>query len=357
MQDLSSLHTLRSLIEDWSREEGFTGVGVADLDLRDASGQLQKWLTQGYQAEMGWMARNYNLRSDPGLLQPGALRAICFRMPYLSDAPGEIDRNGELGMISRYARGSDYHKLLRRKLARIAARIQIWAGRELRQRAFVDSAPVLEKPLASKAGLGWIGKNTLLLSPVGGSWYFLGEILTDLELPIDNHQEPDQCGKCRACMSVCPTQAFPEPYVLDASRCISYLTIEHSGAIPLELRPLLGNRVFGCDDCQLICPWSQQPETTSVAEFKPRHGLSHARLIDLFYWTEAEYLERTAGTPLRRAGYERWQRNLATALGNGPASTEAVTALEGWENSSALVREHVEWSLHRLRNRIHAVSQ
>ncbi len=350
MQSQELLQQLRVQINHWAAEEGFSKVGVADLELSQASEHLSNWLAKNYQGEMHWIGDRLELRKDPASLVPGALRAICFRMNYLQDhtQPLTILEDADKAYVSRYALGRDYHKLIRKKLARIAKRIEDWSERELQQRPFVDSAPILEKPLGHKAGLGWIGKNTLLLSQEGGSWFFLGEILTSLELPLDTEAEANQCGKCKACMTCCPTDAFPEPYVLDARKCISYLTIEYSGSIPLELRKPMGNRVFGCDDCQLVCPWNREASTTTEQHFSPRHQLENSDLIGIFQWSETEFEEKTAGSAIRRAGYEQWQRNLAIGLGNGTATSEAIQALQNYPGSSALVREHIEWALGEL---------
>jgi|MEHZ01.4.fsa_nt_MEHZ011134772.1_19 epoxyqueuosine reductase len=350
MEEQAALSLLRAKIDEWALAEGFAKAGVADLDLGQANHHLRNWLSQKYQADMNWIEDRLELRENPQSLVPGALRAICFRMDYLQDKiqPLKILEDPSKAYVSRYALGRDYHKLIRKKLARIAGQIQDWADRELEQRPFVDSAPVMEKPLAHKAGLGWIGKNTLLLSKEGGSWFFLGEILTSLELPVDIHQEEDQCGKCKACMTCCPTDAFPEPYVLDARKCISYLTIENSGPIPLELRKPMGNRVFGCDDCQLVCPWNREVSLSTNDHFTPRHQLDNSALVDIFNWDKNSFEEKTAGSPIRRAGFEQWQRNLAVGLGNGPASAEAINALQMPRDHSPLVREHIEWALNQL---------
>lgn len=352
MNDQAALLTLRKLLGEWATEEGFAKVGVADLELSEASDNLRNWLANNYQGEMNWIADRLELREQPETLVPGALRAICFRMNYLQDhtQPLQILNDPSKAYVSRYALGRDYHKLMRKKLARIAEKIQQWSEVELQQRPFVDSAPVLEKPLGQKAGLGWVGKNTLLLTQEGGSWFFLGEILTSLELPIDTQQETNQCGKCKACMTCCPTNAFPEPYVLDARKCISYLTIESDGPIPLELRKPMGNRVFGCDDCQLVCPWNREAATTKEDHFTPRHRLENSDLVEIFQWSKTEFEEKTAGSPIRRAGYEQWRRNLAVGLGNGPASTEAIGALKNCQDASPLVQEHIEWALDQLQS-------
>lgn len=350
MEEQEALNLLRGKIDEWASAEGFAKAGVTDLELGQANQHLRNWLSQKYQADMNWIEDRLELRENPQSLVPGALRAICFRMDYLQDKvqPLQILEDPSKAYVSRYALGRDYHKLIRKKLARIAGQIQVWADRELEQRPFVDSAPVMEKPLGHKAGLGWIGKNTLLLSQEGGSWFFLGEILTSLELPVDSHKEEDQCGKCKACMTCCPTDAFPEPYVLDARKCISYLTIENTGPIPLDLRKPMGNRVFGCDDCQLVCPWNRDVSLSTNDHFTPRHQLENSDLVEIFNWDQHSFEEKTAGSPIRRAGFEQWQRNLAVGLGNGPASTEAIKALQRTRDHSPLVREHIEWALNQL---------
>ncbi|MBT5332262.1 MAG: tRNA epoxyqueuosine(34) reductase QueG, partial [Porticoccaceae bacterium] len=320
-------------MNNWAVDEGFAKVGVTDLELGEASDNLRDWLANNYQGEMNWIGDRLELRENPQSLLPGAARAICFRMNYFQDhtQPLKILEDGDKAYISRYALGRDYHKLIRRKLAKIARKIQDWSEQELQQRPFVDSAPVLEKPLGHKAGLGWVGKNTLLLTREGGSWFFLGEILTSLELPVDENRESDECGKCKACMTCCPTDAFPEPYVLDARKCISYLTIEYDGSIPLELRKPMGNRVFGCDDCQLVCPWNRDAAISREDHFSPRHQLEDSELIEIFKWSKAEFEEKTAGSPIRRAGYEQWQRNLAIGLGNGSPTSEAINTLKNYQ--------------------------
>ena len=342
---------LRKQIDAWAYEAGFSAVGVTDLDLSSASFQLHEQLNQSYQAQMHWMADRIELRENPPMLLPGAVRAICFRMNYLpaDTQPLAILDNPDKAYISRYALGRDYHKLIRRRLADIATKIQSWCEQELQQRPFVDSAPVMEKPLAAKAGLGWMGKNTLLLQRDEGSWFFLGEILTSLELPLDEIVIANECGKCKACMTCCPTDAFPQPYVLDARRCISWLTIENDGAIAEEFRKPMGNRIFGCDDCQLVCPWNRNPAVTRESAFKPRHGLEQADLVELFNWNRSDFESRTAGSPIRRAGYEGWQRNLAVALGNGSTTVASLSALRNWQGDSPLVREHIEWALNQLK--------
>ncbi len=302
-----------------------------------------QWLAQGRHGDMEYMARHGALRARPAELQAGTLRVISCRLPYFSGTEPEL--SADQAQISRYARGRDYHKVVRSRLQqlcdRIAAEIGVFA-----YRVFSDSAPVMEVELARKAGLGWRGKHTLLLDR-SGSWFFLGEIYTDLPLPCDAPVE-EHCGTCRRCIDACPTGAITAPYELDARRCISYLTIELKGAIPEALRPLIGNRVYGCDDCQAVCPWNGFARPTGAADFAPRHGLERGRLVELFAWSESEFDSRMRGSSIRRIGYERWLRNLAVGLGNAPSSAEVVAALRARaDHPSALVREHVLWALSR----------
>lgn len=328
---------------------GFQQVGISGLDLGEHETHLQRWLDAGYQGEMDYMAAHGSKRSHPELLVPGTLRVISLRMDYL---PGDsqmarVLATPEKAYVSRYALGRDYHKLIRKRLQHLADRIQQVIG-PLSYRAFVDSAPVLEKAIAEQAGLGWIGKNTLVLNRKAGSYFFLGELFVDAPLPVDPPQASEHCGRCSACLDICPTAAFAGPYQLDARRCISYLTIELKGSIPEHLRPLIGNRVFGCDDCQIVCPWNRFARPSGEGDFQPRHGLDNAELAELFRWSEQEFLSRTEGSPLRRAGYERWLRNLAVGLGNAPSTIPVLEALRARrEDPSALVREHVEWALAR----------
>lgn len=341
--------TLRRDIQSWARELGFQRVGVSGVDLGADEAHLLGWLEAGFHGEMDYMARHGAKRSRPAELQPGTLRVLSARMDYAP--PGitgawDILGDAERGYVSRYALGRDYHKILRARLQKLAERIAEVTG-PFGHRVFTDSAPVLEKALARNAGLGWIGKHTLLLSREAGSWFFLGEIYTDLPLPVDAPASA-HCGSCTRCIEVCPTGAIVAPYRLDARRCISYLTIELRGAIPEELRPLIGNRIFGCDDCQLVCPWNKFATPTPEADFAPRHGLQDAKLAELFAWSEADFLERTAGMAIRRTGYEGWLRNIAVALGNAPSTATVLAALHSRANdASALVREHVAWALRR----------
>ncbi|HKJ75879.1 MAG TPA: tRNA epoxyqueuosine(34) reductase QueG [Gammaproteobacteria bacterium] len=336
-------------IRTWAQELGFQATGIAGTDLGPEEERLHAWLAAGRHGDMGYMAEHGTKRSRPAKLVPGTRSVISVRMDYLPE-PAErawaVLGDGETAYISRYALGRDYHKPMRKRLQRLAERIEAAVG-PFGYRAFVDSAPVLEKPLAARAGLGWVGKHSNVLSRDAGSWFFLGEIYTDLPLPADTPVS-DHCGTCRACMDICPTAAITAPYELDARLCISYLTIEHFGPIPEALRPLMGNRIYGCDDCQLVCPWNRFARLTADDDYRPRHGLDAPALVALFAWDEATFLKRLEGSPIRRLGHERWLRNLAVALGNAPASTEVVAALRSRaDHPSELVREHVAWALGR----------
>ena len=340
-------HALVAEIRDWARELGFAALGVAGIDLAADESHLADWLGQGLHGEMAYMARHGRKRSRPAELLPGTQRVICVRMDYLPqdvDAAWRVIEQPERGYVARYALGRDYHKLMRQRLQKLAERIEAAVG-PFGYRAFVDSAPVLEKALARDAGLGWIGKHTLLLSRQASSWFLLGELFTDLPLPLDTPASA-HCGSCRRCIDVCPTQAITAPYRLDARRCISYLTIELNGPIPEALREPMGNRIFGCDDCQLVCPWNKFARLASEPDFAPRHALDGARLVELFAWSEDTFLARTEGMAIRRAGYQGWLRNVAVALGNAPHAPEVVGALQARaSHPSALVREHVAWAL------------
>ncbi len=333
-------------IKTWGRELGFQQIGISDIDLSEADSHLQNWLSNNFQGDMEYMSRHGEMRSHPEQLVPGTIRIISARMDYLPLEPqsAKVLKNSSRAYLSRYALGRDYHKVIRQRLQKLADKIQTKTG-DFGYRALVDSAPVLERALAEKAGLGWIGKNTMLINKQAGSWFFLGELFTDLPLPIDE-KASTHCGSCESCLTVCPTNAFVGPNELDARKCISYLTIELKKAIPEELRPLMGNRVFGCDDCQLCCPWNKFSSATEEKDFTPRHELDRAELITLFNWTEEDFLDKTTGSPIRRIGYERWLRNLAVGLGNAETSNEIISALKEKRNyPSELVREHVEWAL------------
>jgi len=336
-------------IKSWAYALGFQQVGISGIDPGEHEAHLERWLAAGYQGEMDYMAAHGRKRSHPEELVPGTLRVISLRMDYL---PGDTQMtrclaDPQAAYLSRYALGRDYHKLIRKRLQQLAERIQQHIG-PFGYRAFVDSAPVLEKAFAQQAGLGWIGKNTLLINKQAGSWFFLGELFVDLPLPVDQPTTRDHCGRCQSCLTRCPTGALVGERLLDARLCISYLTIELKGAIPVALRPLIGNRVFGCDDCQIACPWNRFARPSPESDFQPRHGLDHSRLIELFRWTEAEFLERTEGSPIRRAGYERWLRNLAVGLGNAPANLDILHALQArYDSATPLLREHLQWALLR----------
>jgi epoxyqueuosine reductase len=339
---------LAAQVKDWGRELGFQKVGIAAVDLPDDERRLMAWLEAGRQGEMGYMARHCVKRARPAELVPGTLRVISARMDYRPAAadPAAVLADPTLGYVSRYALGRDYHKLIRPRLARLADQLAAAVGAD-GYRAFTDSAPVLEKALGRDAGLGWIGKHTNLLDRHAGSWFFLGEVFTDLPLPVDAPVTA-HCGSCTACLEACPTRAIVAPYELDARRCISYLTIELDGPIPEEFRAAIGNRIYGCDDCQLVCPWNRYAKLAAEPDFQSRHGLDGAQLTALFSWSEAEFLDRTAGSAIRRIGYVRWLRNIAIALGNAPTSPEATAALEARrEHPSEVVREAVGWALGR----------
>ncbi len=338
---------LAAAIKAWGRELGFQHVGIADIDLGEHETWLLDWLVVGFHGEMSYMARHGVRRSRPAELVPGTVRVIAARMDYgpLDAAePWRVLRHPELGYVSRYALGRDYHKVLRQRLQRLAERLAAAIG-PFGYRVFVDSAPVLEKALAEKAGLGWIGKHSNLLDRRAGSWFFLGEIYVDLPLPVDQPATA-HCGRCTACLDICPTQAIVAPYRVDARRCISYHTIELPGPIPLEFRRAMGNRIYGCDDCQLACPWNRFARPTVEPDFRVRHGLDAPSLVELFGWDEAEFLRRAEGSAIRRIGHERWLRNVAVALGNAPQSPAVVDALQArLAYPSELVREHVVWAL------------
>ena len=341
-----------------ARDLGFDRIGVALIDIPGDEQHLLRWLDAGFHGEMDYMGRHGLMRSRPQELAPGTIRVVSARMDYWPQEARDAEAvlaDAESGYISRYALGRDYHKVLRPALARLAKELAQEIG-PFGFRVCVDSAPVLEKALARNAGLGWIGKHTNLISRDAGSWFFLGEILTDLPLPADEPASA-HCGTCTACIAACPTAAIVAPYRLDARRCISYLTIEHHSAIPVELRPAIGNRIYGCDDCQLVCPWNKFAHAASHPDFKARHGLDAARLTELFTWTEAQFDERMRGSAIYRIGYERWSRNIAVALGNAPSSPPVIEALElRRESASALLREHIEWALARHRARAPALS-
>lgn len=351
MTDNNSLamDALAQQIKQWGLTLGFNEVGISDLDLSQAERQLESWLDKGFHGEMDYMQRHGLKRSRPALLQPGTVSIISVRLDYLPETAEAIATHLDdptAAFISRYALGRDYHKLMRNRLQKLAETIQAAIG-PFGYRAFVDSAPVLEKALAEKAGLGWIGKHSNVINRKAGSWFFLGEIYTDLPLrpdrPAANH-----CGACTACLDICPTQAIVAPYQVDARRCVSYLTIELQGAIPEPLRPLIGNRIYGCDDCQLVCPWNRFARLTTEQDFHPRHGLDSQQLLAAFAWTEAEFMAKTEGSAIRRIGHQRWLRNIAVALGNAPYAPAIIKVLMAKKaDSSDLVGEHVQWAIKR----------
>ncbi|MDI6958233.1 tRNA epoxyqueuosine(34) reductase QueG [Pantoea sp. Pa-EAmG] len=345
------LQQLAQQIKQWGRELGFQQVGICDTDLSAEEPKLQQWLEKQYHGEMDWMARHGMMRARPHELLPGTLRVISVRMNYLpaKAAFASTLKNPQLGYVSRYALGRDYHKVLRNRLKKLGEKIQAHCG-ALNFRPFVDSAPILERPIAVKAGLGWTGKHSLVLNREAGSWFFLGELLIDLPLPVDEPQQ-EQCGRCVACMTICPTGAIVEPYVVDARRCISYLTIELEGAIPEALRPLIGNRIYGCDDCQLICPWNRYGQLTDEEDFSPRAVLHAPQLVELFGWDEARFLRVTEGSAIRRIGHLRWLRNVAVALGNAPWAPGNLTALEQRRGEHPLLDEHIDWAIAQQRQK------
>ncbi|HCK76167.1 MAG TPA: tRNA epoxyqueuosine(34) reductase QueG [Gammaproteobacteria bacterium] len=336
-------------IQLWSRELGFDAIGVSEAELGEAGPALQRWLGRGWHGEMNFMARHADERTDPQLLVPSVFRIISVRLNYWRETACSADTvlgNPRKAYIARYALGRDYHRPMRRKLQRLADLITESIG-SFAYRAFVDSAPVMEKPLGQKAGIGWMGKHTNLIHPVDGSWFFLGELYTDLPLPVDQ-PHVDHCGSCTRCAEECPTNALDTPYQLDARLCIAYLTIEHKSSIPEALRPMIGNRIFGCDDCQLVCPWNKFPGRGD-AIFSARHELDDRSLLELFTWSPAQFEEYTRGSAIRRLGYERWMRNLAVALGNGPADEAVIATLRARLGVvSGMVDEHIRWALGRL---------
>jgi len=352
VHDAKELASLAARIREWSRTLGFQQAGIADIDLKVAGEHLREAVAQGHLADMDYMWKHGSKRHHPEELVPGTLRVISVRMDYLppEDDAEAILRNPAKAFVSRYALGRDYHKLMRKRLQKLAKRIQEDIG-EFGFRVFVDSAPVLEKPLAVKAGLGWMGKHTNIINRQAGSWFFLGEIYTDLPLPIDTPVEA-HCGRCTSCIDICPTRAIVAPYRLDARLCISYLTIELFGPIPEQLRPLMGNHIYGCDDCMMVCPWNRFAVPSEETDFLPRQGLDRAGLLELFGWNEDEFLKRTEGSPIRRIGFERWQRNIAVALGNGDPHPEVFNALSAaLPDATSLVKEHINWALQELANR------
>lgn len=347
--DAIDLPQVKRELVDRARELGFSQLGVTDVEIPEDERHLLRWLEAGFHGDMDYMHRHGTMRSRPQELAPGSVRVVSVRMDYWPGDAAAAEStlaDGALGYVSRYALGRDYHKVMRRALATLAEEMSRRIG-TFGYRVCVDSAPVLEKALARNAGLGWIGKHTNLIARDAGSWFFLGEILTDLPLPTDTPATA-HCGTCQACMPACPTQAIIAPYRLDARRCIAYLTIEHKGSIPEDLRPAIGNRIYGCDDCQLVCPWNKFAQMATHPDFKTRNHLDASQLTDLFCWSEGDFDERMRGSPIYRIGYERWMRNIAVALGNAPSTPEVISSLESRrQHPSAMVREHVEWALAR----------
>ena len=339
---------LRDNIKVWAAELGIPQIGITDCDIGDADDRLQAWLDKHFHGTMKYMENNRELRKHPEKLVPGTLRIISVRFDYLIADHNSIPtlNNKNKAYISRYALGRDYHKVLRKKLNLLAEKINAAIKDDQHTyRAFVDSAPIFERHWAVKAGLGWVGKNTLVMNQHAGSFFFLGELFTNLPLPLDQPVEP-HCGSCTACIDICPTQAIVAPYQIDSRKCISYLTIEHKGSIDPELRPLMGNRIYGCDDCQLFCPWNKFAKFTNEKDFQPRHNLKDAELVELFLWSEDTFLKNTEGSAMRRAGYISWLRNIAIALGNAEKTAEIIAALKSREDHpSEIVREHVAWAL------------
>ncbi len=349
----TDMQALKREIVAWCGELGFQQVGISDIDLTTADQRLQEWLGNKFHGSMHYMERHGSKRSHPEELVPGTVRVISVRMDYLPEDPDDakalLDHDSR-AYISRYALGRDYHKVMRGRLRSLARYIEQRVG-EFGYRVFVDSAPVLEKAIAEKAGLGWVGKHTNVINRNEGSWFFLGELYTDLPLPVDE-AEASYCGTCVACIDVCPTDAIVAPYTLDARRCISYLTIESFDPIPEEFRAAIGNRIYGCDDCQLFCPWNKFATRTTEPDFAPRHGLDDAELVDLFAWDEQTFRNKTEGSAIRRLGHERWLRNIAVALGNAKTTPELVAALQARQHDdSPLIKEHVAWALARHANK------
>jgi len=345
-------------IKCWGKELGFSQLGITDIDLSKHEKALEKWLANNYHGNMDYMARHGLMRARPAELELGTVRAISVRLDYLPTQAkcAQILKSKNYAYISRYALGRDYHKLMRKRLQQLGKKITNYfedlEGEYFNCRPFVDSAPILERPLAEKAGLGWVGKHSLLLNKEAGSWFFLGELLIDIPLPVsavdtaDKSTTSNDCGSCVACIKICPTKAIVEPYVVDARRCISYFTIESPDPIPLELRPLMGNRIYGCDDCQLICPWNKYAKLSLENDFQARHHLDEVTLLELFAWSENFFLESLQGSPIRRIGFQSWQRNIAVALGNAPFDTNIVKVLEQkLTTASPMVAEHIHWAL------------
>ncbi|WAJ69931.1 tRNA epoxyqueuosine(34) reductase QueG [Catenovulum adriaticum] len=340
-------------IKEWGKALGFEAVGISDLDLSEHEQNLKDWLAKRYHGEMAYMESHGMMRARPQELHPGSVRAISVRMNYLPEHAqfAHTLKQPHKAYVSRYAIGRDYHKVMRNKLKQLGKKIEQQTELNVGFRPFVDSAPILERPIAAKAGLGWVGKHSLILDEEAGSWFFLGELLINLPLPVDQPVKA-QCGSCVACMTLCPTQAIVAPYQVDANRCISYLTIELQGEIPVEFRSLIGNRIYGCDDCQLACPWNRYAELSQETDFSERHGLLSQDLLSLWQWDEQTFLDNTQGSPIRRIGYQRWQRNLAVGLGNADYNEKIIKALtDKLEDSTELVQNHILWAIEQQQNK------
>lgn len=349
---------LAEKIKSWGTELGFAQVGIADIDLTEQEAPLLDWLANNYHGDMDYMARHGLMRARPNELVPETVRVISVRMNYLPTSAkfAKLLSKPDHAYVSRYALGRDYHKLMRKRLKQLGEKIKQHC-QVFNYRPFVDSAPVLERPLAEKAGLGWTGKHSLIINQQAGSWFFLGELLVDIPLPVDT-QVDEKCGSCVACLKICPTQAIVAPYVIDARRCISYLTIEKQGVIEEEFRPLIGNRIYGCDDCQLICPWNKFGELSAEQDFQARQNLDEISLLEVFSWSEDEFLAKTEGSPIRRIGFQSWQRNIAIAMGNAPYQIEIINALtERLANADDVVAEHIEWALSQQKDKQQQSSQ
>lgn len=344
---------LTEKIKSWGKDLGFADIGISDIDLSEHKAAFQGWLDKGFHGDMEYMARHSDIRSNVDLLHPGTIRVISARMDYLPQSAkfAETLKDPKKAYVSRYALGRDYHKLMRKRLKSLGEKISEYCE-DFSFRPFVDSAPILERPLAEKAGLGWTGKHTLLINRDGGSWFFLGELLVNIPLPVSTPVQ-EECGTCVACMKICPTDAIVAPYEVDARRCISYLTIEHKGEIPVEYRAKMGNRIYGCDDCQLICPWNKYAELSAEGDFQARQQLDSSDLLTLFNWSEEEFLNKTQGSAIRRIGFEAWQRNIAIALGNGIRTPQILATLkEKREQCSQLVAVHIDWAIEQLEKQL-----
>ncbi|MDQ8952411.1 tRNA epoxyqueuosine(34) reductase QueG [Acinetobacter rudis] len=353
LQETLSPQQLKNWIFEQARLLGFSDCVIAQPDTQAELERFKEYLKRGYHADMDYLKENLDKRADPTLLVPGTKSIICVRMDYLvtRPTPRSVPNIPNLGIIARYARGRDYHKVMRGRLKILATKIREKVG-EFESRPFADSAPIFEKALAENAGMGWTGKHTLLINKKSGSFFVLGELFTSLELPFDT-PTTKHCGSCQACMDICPTQAIVEPYMLDARKCIAYLTIEYKGIIPIEYRSAIGNRVFGCDDCQLICPWNRYAQITTIDDFHPRHNLDQVTLLELWQWDEETFLSRTEGSPIRRTGYQSFMRNIAIGLGNAPYSIEIIQALmQKRDIHDQVVQPHIDWALQEQQTKI-----